>query len=110
MAPSGCNFQPWKVHVVTGSSKEALSKAALESTHKNPDGEELEYPVYPSEWKQPYKNRRFAIGKALYDAVGVDRRDKKGRTKLLLGNYEFFNAPVGLGFFYRQIFVAGPGR
>ncbi len=97
-APSGGNIQPWKVHVVTGDAKAKLSKAALDSVRSHPDGETPEYLPYPTEWKQPYKNRRFAIGMALYDAMGIDRRDKQARTEQLLANYEFFNAPIGLIF------------
>lgn len=98
MAPSGGNIQPWRAHVLAGDAKNALTNAALKSARENPNGEEPEYHPYPIKWKQPYKNRRFEIGKALYDAIGISRTDKEARTEQWLTNYRFFDAPIGLIF------------
>lgn len=98
-APSGGNMQPWRVHVLSGAARAALIERALASAALHPDGEEpREYQGYPVHWVQPYKTRRFDVGRALYAAAGIDRRDKAGRAEQMLRNYRFFDAPVGMIF------------
>ncbi len=96
-SPSGANLQPWQVVVLTGSSKRALSDAILEAYD---DGVEPkpEHPYYPQQWFEPYKTRRFETGMALYNALGIERKDKKRREQQWKANYRFFDAPVGLLF------------
>jgi len=99
LAPSGGNIQPWHVHVVAGKKRQELVDRAIASFTANPDGEQpREYLGYPVKWVQPYKTRRFDVGKALYSALGIDRRDKTARGEQMLRNFYFFDAPVGLMF------------
>ncbi|GAB3470634.1 nitroreductase family protein [Azotobacter salinestris] len=55
-----------------------------------------EYEYYPSQWVEPYLDRRRQNGFALYEALGIDRRDLQRREQQMLRNYSFFDAPVGL--------------
>ncbi len=96
-APSSCNTQPWRVYVVSGRVRDELVSAAIASVIEN-GCEPLEYETGPAKWKQPYNARRFETGRALYDAVGIDRRDKAARNAQMLENFRFFGAPVGLIF------------
>lgn len=97
-SPSGGNLQPWKVIVVAGAEKDAVVKLGLETVQANPMGEADEHPIYPPKLGEPYRTRRFEIGEALYETLGVARDDKPGRLMWLANNYRFFGAPVGLFF------------
>lgn len=94
-APSGANMQPWQVAVVTGATKQRISKALLaarESAQQSPP----DYQYYPQEWFEPFKSRRKITGLALYSALDIAREDTTARTEAWNNNYRFFGAPVGL--------------
>ena len=40
--------------------------------------------------------RRRELAFKMYGLMGVDRKDKEGRIKAMLRNYEFFGAPVAI--------------
>ena len=125
-APSGTNMQPWKVHVLTGDAKEALSTAVLKA-HDDPayNGKRA-YKYYPDEFPEPYLARRRKIGWDLYNVLGIGREDKDKMHAQLGRNYTFFDAPVGLmftldsrlemgswldyGMFMENIMIAARGR
>ncbi|MBU2534225.1 MAG: nitroreductase [Alphaproteobacteria bacterium] len=96
-APSGSNIQPWKVYVVTGRTKDALSKALLER-HLAGDGGKREYNYYPVSWREPYIGRRRECGWGLYSTLGIEKGDKEKMLHQHGRNYDFFGAPVGLFF------------
>jgi nitroreductase len=127
-APSGTNTQPWKVYVLTGETKLALSRkirvayddAQVRAMHTE------EYAYYPTEWKSPYIDRRRKIGWDLYGLLNIGRADKERMHAQHGRNYEFFDAPVGLiftidrilqqgswldyGMFLQNIMIAARGR
>lgn len=96
-SPSGANLQPWQVMVIRGKAKQQLSlemrKAYDAGVKPHPD-----YPYYPEKWFEPYKSRRFETGMALYNALGIERKDKERRETQWKANYDFFGAPVGFIF------------
>lgn len=96
-SPSGANLQPWQVAVVTGKTRDNLSRAIKQEAGRRKPHPEESY--YPDEWFEPYKSRRFTTGMALYDALGIKREDKQRRTEQWHKNYDFFGAPIGLLFF-----------
>ncbi len=127
-APSGTNTQPWKVHVLTGVSKVALS-AAIKAAYDDPAERARhteEYAYYPTEWRSPYIDRRRKVGWDLYTLLGIGRNDKERMHAQHGRNYDFFGAPVGLmfsidrvlqqgswldyGMFLQSIMVAARGR
>ena len=127
-APSGTNTQPWKVHVLQGAAKTALSDAIL-AVHLDPvlNREHIEeYPYYPREWKSPFIDRRRKVGWDLYALLGLTRENKAGMAAQHARNFNFFDAPVGLiftidrimeqgswldyGMFLQSIMVAARGR
>jgi len=127
-APSGTNIQPWKVTVLTGAAKTALSDAIL-AAHNDPAVAKAhveEYAYYPREWVAPYIDRRRKVGWDLYALLGLTREDKAGMSAQHGRNYRFFDAPVGLiftidrileqgswldyGMFLQNIMVAARGR
>jgi nitroreductase len=95
-APSGGNLQPWRVHVVGGEKLRELRALVAGKLPTHPNGEGLEYPIYPPNLWEPYHSRRFKCGEDLYAAVGVSREDKAGRVSQLARNYDFFGAPLAL--------------
>jgi len=105
-SPSGTNTQPWKVVVVQGDTKEAITKGFLDAQAQgvkpNPD-----YQYYPEKWVEPYKARRFQCGMDLYKSLEIGREDKDRRTEAGLDNYRFFGAPVSIFFFIDKIMGKG---
>lgn len=93
-APSGGNLQPWHLHVVGGARMEEL-KALMRERVQQP-GEPAEYAIYPPELVSPYRERRFAIGEAMYARLGIPREDKAARRAWFGRNFQFFGAPLAL--------------
>jgi len=125
-APSGTNMQPWKVYVTTGAKKDEISRAVLESGIRAEKVAWDEYKYYPDKFFEPYYTRRRAVGFALYDALGIPKRDVNQMRAQHDRNFVFFDAPVGLiftidrrlnqgswidhGMFLQSIMVAARGR
>ncbi len=107
-APSGSNTQPWQVHVVTGAVRERLTAHALAWSRDHPIGSNP-HPMRgdPAAFVRPYKQRRFDCGMRLYEALGIDRKDKPARERQLLRNFYFFDAPVGLIFSIHRSLLPG---
>ncbi|MGZ5788560.1 MAG: nitroreductase [Burkholderiaceae bacterium] len=127
-APSGTNTQPWKVYVLTGTSREKLSRDILQ-VYNDPllvKQHTEEYHYYPSTWVSPYIERRRKVGWDLYGLLGLTRDNKEGMQAQHARNYAFFDAPVGLiftidrimekgswldyGMFLQNIMIAARGR
>ena len=108
-APSGTNTQPWKVYVLTGTSKAELSSKILAAyddpeeaaTHKE------EYAYYPTEWRAPFIDRRRKIGWDLYGLLKIGKTDKARMHDQHGRNYSFFDAPVGLMFTIDRVMQQG---
>ncbi|MBO0764182.1 MAG: nitroreductase [Hyphomicrobiaceae bacterium] len=96
-APSGSNIQPWKVWVLDGAVKEALSKELTDLYDAGRLGPR-EYNYYPETWREPYLARRRACGWGLYGLLGIGRADKDKMHAQHRRNFLFFDAPVGLIF------------
>ena len=108
-APSGTNTQPWKVTVVTGSRKEALSRELI-GTALDPSrdaAQTQEYAYYPEKWIHPYLDRRRKVGYDLYGLLGIPKGDRAAMDRQFARNYAFFDAPVGLFFTIDRIMGQG---
>lgn len=103
-APSGSNTQPWKVYVLTGTSRAALVDkvcAAHDALRADPalaSEYHEEYDYYPEKWFSPYIDRRRENGWGLYGLLGIGKGDKDKMHLQLQRNFKFFDAPVGLMF------------
>ena len=108
-APSGTNIQPWKVTVLTGQAKQALSDAILAAYHDPAAAAQHveEYPYYPREWVSPYIERRRKVGWDLYALLGLTRDNKAGMAAQHARNFRFFDAPVGLIFTIDRVLEQG---
>jgi len=125
-APSGTNMQPWRVYVVTGDTRERLSRAILDSGIRAEKAKWDEYRYYPEKFFEPYYGRRRAVGFALYGHLGIGKRDVDQMRAQHDRNFLFFDAPVGMiftidrrlnqgswvdyGMFLENIMIAARGR
>ena len=104
-APSGMNIQPWRIHVVSGAARDRLSKATRAAAEAGRRSDEYAY--MPSPLKEPYLSRRRKLGYALYALYGIDAHDRQLRREVMLRNYDFFGAPVGLFFTMERCLALG---
>jgi nitroreductase len=108
-APSGTNTQPWRVYVLTGAAKQALSakvRAAYDDPAERATHSE-EYAYYPTEWRSPFIDRRRKVGWDLYGLLGIAKTDKARMHAQHGRNYAFFDAPVGLIFTIDRVMQQG---
>ena len=99
-APSGTNTQPWRVHVLLGEARAALTHKILAAFDDPAQASQHaeDYPYYPAEWFPPYLKRRRKLGWDMYALVGIVKGDKARMHEQHGRNYRFFDAPVGLIF------------
>ncbi len=129
-APSGSNIQPWRVYVLTDSTRDALINEVL-AAHDAERGvaeplHRADYEYYPRNWFEPYIGRRRQLGWSLYSLLGIGKGDFDKSHAQSGRNFRFFDAPVGLmfsidrrlelgswldyGMFIQNIMVAARGR
>lgn len=94
-APSGANLQPGKFHVLTGAALTGLTGALHDALVRN-EQPVSEYSYFPTPMPADLKARQQAAGYALYQALGIAKRDVAGRRAQFARNYAFFDAPVGV--------------
>lgn len=95
MAPSGANLQPGEFHVLTGDALTNLT-GKLDEAMKADQPMVSEYSYFPDPMPATLKARQQAAGFALYDALGIAKRDVRARREQFRRNYRFFDAPVGI--------------
>jgi len=96
-APSGKNSQPWKVTVVAGARRDALSDALCVAFDAGDKGKaDYEYSLLPppAEWM----DRARACGYALFDLKGIERKDYEARKAHGRENFTFFGASLAMIF------------
>jgi nitroreductase len=105
-APSGVNTQPWNVAVVTGAAKQRLQQK-IEAAFRAGEKSGASYVYYPSEWTEPYRERRKECAVLMYDAVGISFGDKPAQLDQWAKNYRAFDAPVMLLFLIDSVMGQG---
>lgn len=118
-APSWSNTRPFKIAVATGDVRDRISDEFLsrwDALAKGRNGNlfakikllatRYGLPTSNRLSAKPYvaelKPRAFQIGKELYQALGVERGDRKARDAQWAKNYEFFGAPTELFIFIHK--------
>lgn len=94
-APSGANLQPGRFHVLTGGALDKL-KLQLSQAAVNNRSIVSEYSYFPPTLSPELKARQREAGFALYNALGIEKRDTKARREQFNRNYQFFDAPVAV--------------
>lgn len=95
MAPSNFNHQPWRVHVLTGAAKRALSEAISQAHSANTHPP---FSPFPQAFPRDCAARVDDFGRRYYEALGIDRADMSARARQTGRNFLFFDAPVGFIF------------
>lgn len=88
--PSWCNAQPWQLVITSGDETDRFRtalQAEVETAGHQPDI------PFPDGYSGVYQDRRRTCGFQLYQAVGIERGDRAGRTQQMLKNFAFFGAP-----------------
>ena len=91
---SGGNLQPWHIDIVAGEAMNRMKQTMIAKLAGGP--ETPEYDIYPKELVAPYRDRRFAVGEAMYERIGIPRDDKLARRMWFARNFAFFGAPLAL--------------
>lgn len=94
-AATGGNLQPWHIDVLSGAPLAELT-AAVAAKLARGETETPAYDIYPAGLAAPYRDRRFAVGEALYAELGIAREDKAARRSWFARNFRFFGAPAAL--------------
>lgn len=106
-SPSGGNTQPWSAVIVTGQPLANLTAKIKAKAATAPLGEGGEYDIYPRGLDGRYEEQRRAVGKAMFDALGLAREDGAGRIAQMAKNWDSFGAPVQL-FTYTRKYMGPP--
>ena len=96
-APSSKNTQSWQVEVLTGRTRDELSRRLCEAF----DRQVAPVPDYANRPARPdavLQRREADYGAALLAHAQVDRHDEPARTRHRRRNFVFFDAPVELIF------------
>jgi len=88
-APSWANTQPWEFAIVGGVKLEEIKRAYIERA------EELPNPDlgFPREFPEPFDTRRRAVGRRLFEILGISREDREKRRWWQLQGLRLFEAP-----------------
>lgn len=92
MAPSGCNFQPWRGTVLSGAKLREVQDAMAASAPQDP----AEYSWSDPEQSPAHKARLRELGGLMYSAMGIERGDRAARDGFARSNIYSFGAPVVL--------------
>jgi len=92
-APSGANLQPGRFHVLSGKALAQL-KQQLNNAVVGKRPVVTEYSYFPPSLSATLKARQREAGFALYDALGIEKRNTKARREQFARNYQFFNGIV----------------
>ncbi|MFF5864382.1 nitroreductase family protein [Pseudomonas sp. NPDC012596] len=90
-SPSNCNTQPWVVHVVSGATRDVLSKALRAADARGDLTPDFEFDM--QSYTGVHAQRAQSSGRARYEAINVARDDRPGRLAAMQHNLSFFDAP-----------------
>lgn len=93
-APSSMNTQPWHVHVVTGEPLERIRKGNTENMLAGVPPKR-DFPMKEA-YEGVHRKRQVDIAVQLFEAMGIARDDKVGRTDWVMRGFRQFDAPVSL--------------
>jgi nitroreductase len=90
-APSNCNTQPWQVHIVSGQTRDTLSRELLKAEAAGASS--WDFTFDRRAFHGPYARRSREQGQARNDALGIDRGDREARRAAVTRNFSFYGAP-----------------
>ena len=106
-APSSSNTQPWEFAVVTGEKleeiKDSFAQKAMAGDATDPDL------AAPRDFPEPFNSRRRAVGRELFEIVGIGREDREARGRWQLQGLRLFEAPVVVYILTERAFYSQEG-
>jgi nitroreductase len=90
MAPSGCNYQPWRATVLAGEPLQALQEKMAASQPQDP----IEYSFSDPQKSPLHQARLHELGARMYGSLNVGREDVDARAAVMRANIYSFGAPV----------------
>ncbi len=93
--------------LLTGEPLAKLHEAILAKVEAEPTGAGIEYDVYPPGLEGRYEDQRRAVGRDMFEAVGLARDNTLGRLEQMAQNWRSFGAPVQL-FTYTRKYMGPP--
>jgi nitroreductase len=106
-APSWANTQPWEFAIVTGPKleeiKDTFAQKAMAGDATDPDL------AVPRDFPEPFNARRRAVGRELFEIVGIGREDREGRGRWQLQGLRLFEAPVVVYILTERAFYSQEG-
>lgn len=88
-APSGCNTQPWRVHVLMGAARQNIVDTVCHAFETEPQQHVSEYQHTPEEFFEPFLSRRRKMGFRLYELADIPKGDKERMRIQQRRNYTF---------------------
>jgi len=90
-SPSWANTQPWEFVIAGGKTMEEIRKACEEKVMSGaPMNPEI---AAPAGFPEPFDTRRRAVGRKMFEVMGIGREDKEKRLLWGLLGFKFFDAP-----------------
>ena len=106
-SPSGGNTQPWNAILVGGDALADITAKIKEKAKAAPMGENMEYAIYPKGLEGRYEEQRRAVGRDMFESIGLGRDDSAGRVAQMAKNWDSFGAPLQL-FTYTRKYMGPP--
>lgn len=106
-SPSGGNTQPWNAVIVGGDALADITAKIKAKNKAAPMGENMEYAIYPKDLEGRYEEQRRAVGRDMFESLGLAREDGPGRVAQMARNWDSFGAPVQL-FTYTRKYMGPP--
>jgi nitroreductase len=91
-APSNCNVQPWTVHIVSGATRDTLSKELLKAEEQELISSDFSFD-YADFGEGTYLERAHHQAATIYRAMGIPRSDRAARKTAARENLNFYGAP-----------------
>lgn len=91
-APSWANTQPWEFAIVGGGKLEEIRQAYIEKAEELPNPDL----AFPREFPEPFDTRRRAVGRKLFEILGISREDREKRRWWYLQGLRLFGAPCAI--------------
>lgn len=91
-APSWANTQPWEFAIVGGRKLEEIRRAYIEKVEELPNPDL----AFPTEFPEPFDTRRRAVGRKLFEILGIGREDREKRRWWYLQGLRLFEAPSAI--------------
>lgn len=101
-APSWSNTRPFVMAIAEGDQRDRISERLVARLRESADLPGLgTKPDFTHEIPYPkgLAERSQAVGKGIYNILGIDRNDGAARLSFLERNFKFFGAPTALFFF-----------